>query len=95
MPTELKKRKGKQRKKEAPVKSQPRDLVAGFAALVKRKREELEWTQRELSRQSGTSPMFVSDLESENRSPSLQKAMRVANALGIKMTFGELAKLKA
>lgn len=88
-----KKRKGKKRPKDRTAKSQPRDLVPGFASLVKRRRVELEWTQRKLSHESGTSPMFISDLENENRSPSLHKASKVARALGLVVSLAEPTKL--
>jgi ribosome-binding protein aMBF1 (putative translation factor) len=61
----------------------PRDLVPGFASLVKQKRTEFGWTQKELSERSGISPMCISDLEAEHRSPSLRVATAVARALAL------------
>lgn len=69
--------------------STPRDLVPGFAALVKQKRTELGWTQRELSERSGISPMCISDLEAEHRSPSLRVAKAVAKALSLNVRLAE------
>lgn len=61
----------------------PRDLVPGFAKLVKETREKFQWSQRELARRADVSAMCVCDLEAEKRSPSLRIAAAIAEALGL------------
>lgn len=76
------------RKKTGPQRrSQPRDLVPGFAALVKKTREERDMSQRKLAERAKVSPMCICDLEAERRSPSLRVASRVARALKLSVTL--------
>ncbi len=67
----------------------PRDLVPGFAKLVKSAREQRQWSQRTLAREANLSPMCVCNLEAENRSPSLRVAMQLAAALGLEVLLRE------
>ena len=70
------------RKRTGPKRRpQPRDLVPGFAALVKKTREERQMSQRQLAELAKVSPMCICDLEAERRSPSLRVASLVARAL--------------
>ncbi len=67
----------------------PRDLVPGFADMVRKAREAKGWSQRELSRQAEVSAMCVCDLEAEKRSPSLRVAALIAKALGLDVQLSE------
>lgn len=71
----------------------PRDLVPGFAAIVRSAREALGWSQNELARKAEVSAMCVSDLEAENRSPSLRVAAQIARALGLKLALSDPGNL--
>lgn len=69
--------------------AKPREIVPGFAALVRTTRERLQWSQRELARVANVSPMCVSDVEGEKRSPSLRVASRIAAALELTCFLAE------
>lgn len=71
-------------------RSNPRDLVPGFAKIITAARTARGWSQRELSRQSGLSAMCVCDFEGENRSPSLRVAVKLARALGLSVKLADL-----
>jgi DNA-binding XRE family transcriptional regulator len=76
----------------------PRDLVPGFASLIKKRREEFEWSRHELARQAEVGMTTVCDIEDERRSPSLRVAMQLAKALKIDIrltsSFGAPRKRK-
>jgi transcriptional regulator with XRE-family HTH domain len=61
----------------------PRDLVPGFAALVKARRDELGLTLYELARLTKLGTTSISCIENERRAPSLRVAMVLARALGL------------
>lgn len=67
----------------------PRDLVPGFARLVKRARKALKWSQRKLSAEAGVSAMCICDLEAQRRSPSLRVASRIARALNLDVKLSD------
>lgn len=69
-----------------------RDLVPGFAKLVKETRIARNWSQRQLAHQAGVSPMCISDLEAENRSPSLRVASSIAAALHLTVRLAQPAR---
>jgi len=72
--------------------SVPRDLVPGFAATIKKAREEREWSQRDLADKANVSLMSVWGIEAEVRSPSLRVAAKIAEALKLKISLLDVAK---
>lgn len=49
--------------------------------VLRRRREELGVTQREVARRAELSPMFISDIEAGRRLPSARAAKAIAEAL--------------
>jgi len=54
---------------------------------IRRRRQELGLTLRELSRQAGVSPGYLSRIENEQASPSLDTLQAVATALDVPMFY--------
>ena len=63
-----------------------------FGDAIKRRRKELKITQAYLSEFSGVSTSFLSDLENGKPTIELEKAIRIANILG--MDCGLTERLK-
>ena len=57
--------------------------AASFGAEVRRRRKELGYTQAFISEFSGLSVSFISDLENGKSTIELEKAIRLANILGL------------
>jgi transcriptional regulator with XRE-family HTH domain len=57
-----------------------------FGLRVRRLRLERRWSQQELSLRSGISTPHISSIERGKRFPSLEYAMRLAEALGVPLT---------
>jgi transcriptional regulator with XRE-family HTH domain len=53
-----------------------------FGSRVRRLRLHRRWSQQELSLRSGISTPHISSIERDKRHPSLEYALRLANALG-------------
>ncbi|CAM3787780.1 helix-turn-helix domain-containing protein [Alicyclobacillus pomorum] len=53
-----------------------------FGKRIRRLRVHLRWSQQELSLRSGISTPHISSIERGRRQPSLEYALRLANALG-------------
>jgi transcriptional regulator with XRE-family HTH domain len=60
-------------------------LNESFGCRVRRLRQERGWSQQELSLRSGISTPHISSIEREKRFPSLEYALRLANALGVSL----------
>lgn len=69
----------------------PRDIVPGFAATVKLKREEKELSLHDLAHISGLGATTICCIEKEWRAPSLRVAVTLAQSLGIRTPLSELA----
>lgn len=54
-----------------------------FGAALRRRRKELGYTQAYLSRFSGLSVSFISDLENGKKSAELEKTIILTNLLGL------------
>jgi y4mF family transcriptional regulator len=57
--------------------------AASFGQTLRARRRELGYTQAFLSEVSGLSVSFISDLENGKRTVELEKAIRLANLLGL------------
>ncbi len=60
-----------------------RDMVSGFGAAVKARRQILHLSTAEIARRVATSQASISRVENEQRSPSLLLASKIASALGV------------
>ena len=58
-----------------------------FGEAVKRRRKELGYTQAFLSAFCGMSVSFIPDLENGKKTIELEKAIRIANLLGLDCTL--------
>jgi transcriptional regulator with XRE-family HTH domain len=58
------------------------ERVQSFGSRVRRLRLHRRWSQQELSLRSGISTPHISSIERDKRHPSLEYALRLANALG-------------
>ena len=72
--------------------------MAGVGERIKKRRQELEWTQDQLAQKAGISKSFLSDLENGKRSVGAENLLDIARALGVSIDFlmtGEASKDKA
>lgn len=60
-----------------------------FGEAVRKRRKDLGYTQAFLSEFSGMSVTFISDLENGKRTIELEKAIRLANLLGLDIVLTE------
>lgn len=72
----------------------PRDLVPGFASLLKRTRKKKDWSIRDLAKASGVAATSIYCIEREWRSPSLRVAKALAEALGLGTPLADPAGTK-
>jgi transcriptional regulator with XRE-family HTH domain len=56
-------------------------MISHFSCLLKRRREEMGWTQKELAAVLGKSESYISLLESGTRRPSERTARMLARIL--------------
>ena len=54
-----------------------------FGKAIRARRKQLQYTQRELSEHTGFSVSFISDLERGKTTAELEKAIFLANILGL------------
>src|SRR5262249_29842692 len=68
------------------------DVKKGFGAEVRRRRNDLGWSQEDLADRADLHRTYVSDVEAGKRNPSLQSMQRLAVALGasIGTVFGSV-----
>ena len=60
-----------------------------FGKVLKKRRKELKYTQRDLSEFTGFSISYLSDLENGKQTTELGKAIYIANLLGIDIILQE------
>lgn len=60
-----------------------------FGKAIKEKRKKLGYTQAYISEVSGISTSFISDLENGKKTAELEKAIYLANLLGIDLVMKE------
>lgn len=63
--------------------------AADFGKAVKERRKELGYTQKYLSDFTGYSTSFISELENGKPTIELERALRLANMLGIDVLMEE------
>ena len=64
-----------------------------FGSTLKTRRKELGYTQKYLSDFTGLSTSFISELENGKPTIELEKALRLANMLGLDLLIEERGKL--
>lgn len=69
-----------------PVTTEP----CALGAMMRERREELEWTQTRLANETGFKPQTISEWESGKRPPSLKALIAIGDALELDMS--ELAR---
>jgi transcriptional regulator with XRE-family HTH domain len=74
----------------AKQKKTGRDVVPGFAAKVRERRNALGYSLAEVASAAGTSVSALSGIETEVRAPSLRVALAICRALGAKI--GEMVQ---
>ena len=60
-----------------------------FGKVLKKRRKELKYTQRDISEFTGFSISYLSDLENGKQTTELGKAIYIANLLGIDILLQE------
>ena len=60
-----------------------------FGKAIRKRRKELNYTQRDLSEFTGFSISYLSDLENGKQTTELGKAIYIANLLGIDVLLQE------
>lgn len=69
-----------------------RDLVPGFAAMLKAAREAKGWSCQQLADEAGVSFNSVYAIEGEKRAPSLRVAAALVAALGLRVWLHDPGK---
>ena len=60
-----------------------------FGEMIKKRRKQLGYTQKYLSDFTGMSVSFLSDLENGKKTIELDKALTIANLLGLDVELNE------
>ena len=60
-----------------------------FGEMIKKRRKQLNYTQRYISDFTSISVSFISDLENGKKTIELNKALTVANLLGLDVELNE------
>lgn len=60
-----------------------------FGEVIKNRRKQLGYTQKYISEFTGLSVSFISDLENGKKTIELEKALTVANLLGLDVELNE------
>ena len=63
--------------------------ASDFGAMIRERRKKLNYTQTFLSEFSGLSVSFISDLERGKKTAELEKALYLANILGLDIRVSE------
>jgi transcriptional regulator with XRE-family HTH domain len=71
---------------ENSVSTKADNISARVARAIKRRREELGLTLRDLASQSGVSASMISDIERDAKSPTISTLDALAQALGLPMS---------
>lgn len=61
--------------------------MAGVGERIRRRRQELGWTQEQLCQKAGISKGFLSDLENDKRSVSADNLLDLARALSLSLDY--------
>lgn len=61
--------------------------MSGVGERIKKRRQELGWTQDQLAQKAGISKSFLSDLENGKRSVGAENLLDIARALGVSLDF--------
>lgn len=62
---------------------------SSFGTVIKNKRKKLGYTQKYISEFTGISVSFLSDLENGKKTIELDKALKIANLLGLDVEMNE------
>ena len=62
---------------------------SSFGTAIKNKRKKLGYTQKYISEFTGISVSFLSDLENGKKTIELDKALKIANLLGLDVEMNE------
>jgi transcriptional regulator with XRE-family HTH domain len=65
------------------VADSTRDMIPGFGAAVRKRREDAALSLEALAERVGTHFTAISKIERSQRAPSLSLAVRIAGALGV------------
>ncbi len=60
-----------------------------YRAAIRRKREQLGWSQYKLAKQAGITQSFMNEIESGKKSPSMEVFLRLCEVLDIRLFPGE------
>lgn len=60
-------------------------MIIQFQINMKKRRLKLDWTQKDLADKVGVSVPAISMIESGDRNPSLELAVKIGQALGAKV----------
>ena len=69
--------------------------MSGVGERIKKRRQELDWTQDHLAQKAGISKSFLSDLENGKRSVSANNLLDIARVLAVSLDYlmtGEASK---
>ncbi|MCL2762460.1 MAG: helix-turn-helix domain-containing protein [Treponema sp.] len=62
-----------------------KELHAIFSANIKKRRNNVRWTQAALAKEAGTSVNFINDIETEKKWASPATMVKIANALQVEV----------
>lgn len=82
------------RRKPSPQKHSQRDIVPGFAQIVRIARVAQGWTVKRLADEARVSTTTINAVEREERSASLRVAAALVDALGVKVLLNAPAEPK-
>lgn len=61
--------------------------MAGIGRRIRKRRQELGWTQEQLCQKAGISKGFLSDLENDKRSVSAANLLDISRALSVSLDY--------
>ena len=61
--------------------------MAGSGERIKKRRQELGWTQDELCKKAGISKGFLSDIENDKRNVSADNLLEIARSLSVSLDY--------
>jgi len=83
---------GSMSKEKPATEKTTRDLVPGFAEMIRQRREALGWSPAQLGEKADVSFNTVYAIEKEHRAPSLRVASALVAALGLVVFLHDPAK---
>jgi transcriptional regulator with XRE-family HTH domain len=66
-----------------PFDARRRSVMSNVGNLIRKRREELQWTQDKLASEAGISKSFLSDVENSKRNVGSDKLLDIARALSL------------